>query len=367
MLSGYQYAATIGYNSKKYQYSVTDPTFTYGSAPTGLANPNLKWETSDQIDIGLDARFLDNRLTFALDWYDKMTKDLLVSIAPIPEIGVNSTYVNAGSVNNKGLEMELSWRDQVGDFAYSISGNAAYLKNKVTYLDPSIYRLENSGLSYNNRMRTAFEVGYPIWYFRAYNFTGVNPDTGEAIFEDVNGDGIISDGDRTYVGKGIPDWTYGITINLEWKGIDFSLYGTGTAGNDIFNLYYQADGPMRNSLRYYYDNAWTPENKGASMPSALAVCNDWTFWSSSAMVFDGGFFKIKQIQLGYTFPEKLTKKIMINNARIFVSLDDYFTFTRNYPGMDPETATTSSSSGMGLDLGSYPTTKKLVFGVNITF
>ena len=254
-----------------------------------------------------------------------------MSIAPIPEIGVNSTYVNAGSVNNKGLEMELSWRDQVGDFAYSISGNAAYLKNKVTYLDPSIYRLENSGLSYNNRMRTAFEVGYPIWYFRAYNFTGVNPDTGEAIFEDVNGDGIISDGDRTYVGKGIPDWTYGITINLEWKGIDFSLYGTGTAGNDIFNLYYQADGPMRNSLRYYYDNAWTPENKGASMPSALAVCNDWTFWSSSAMVFDGGFFKIKQIQLGYTFPEKLTKKIMINNARIFVSLDDYFTFTRNYP------------------------------------
>ena len=367
VLSGYQYAATIGYNSKKYQYSVTDPAFTYGSAPTGLANPNLKWETSDQIDIGLDARFLDNRLTFALDWYDKMTKDLLVSIAPIPEIGVNSTYVNAGSVNNKGLEMELSWRDQVGDFAYSISGNAAYLKNKVTYLDPSIYRLENSGLSYNNRMRTAFEVGYPIWYFRAYNFTGVNPDTGEAIFEDVNGDGIISDGDRTYVGKGIPDWTYGITINLEWKGIDFSLYGTGTAGNDIFNLYYQADGPMRNSLRYYYDNAWTPENKGASMPSALAVCNDWTFWSSSAMVFDGGFFKIKQIQLGYTFPEKLTKKIMINNARIFVSLDDYFTFTRNYPGMDPETATTSSSSGMGLDLGSYPTTKKLVFGVNITF
>ena len=296
-----------------------------------------------------------------------MTRDLLVSIAPIPEIGVNSTYVNAGSVSNKGVELELSWRDQIGDFAYSISGNTSYLKNKVTYLDPSIYRLENSQYSYNNRMRTAFEVGYPIWYFRGYNYLGVDPETGEAIFEDVNNDGIISDGDRTYVGKGIPDWTYGLTINLEYKGIDFSLYGTGTAGNQIFNLYYQADGPMRNSLRYYYDHAWTPENKGASMPSAKAVCNDWVFWSSSAAVFDGGFFKIKQIQLGYTFPEKLTKKIMISNARVFVSLDDYFTFTKNYPGADPETATTSSASGMGLDLGSYPTTKKIVFGVNITF
>ena len=159
------------------------------------------------------------------------------------------------------------------------------------------------------------------------------PTQEKAIFEDVNGDGIISDGDRTYVRQGYSRLDLRYHDQPRVEGIDFSLYGTGTAGNDIFNLYYQADGPMRNSLRYYYDNAWTPENKGASMPSALAVCNDWTFWSSSAMVFDGGFFKIKQIQLGYTFPEKLTKKIMINNARIFVSLDDYFTFTRNYPGM----------------------------------
>ena len=340
---------------------------TYGSAPSGLSNPNLKWETSDQVDLGLDARFFNNRLTLGIDWYDKRTKDLLVSIAPIPEIGVNSTYVNAGSVMNRGLEIELGWRDAVGDFKYSISGNISTLKNKVTYLDPSIYRLENGAQSYNNRMRTAFEVGYPIWYMRAYKFNGVDPDTGRPVFEDVNKDGIIEDADRTFVGKGIPDCTFGLTLSLEYKGFDFNLYGAGTAGNDIFNLYYQADGPMRNSLRYFYDNAWTPENKNAKVPSCISVVNDWTYWSSSGMIFDGGYFKIKQIQLGYTLPEKLMQKTFLKGVRVYVSFDDFFCFTKNYPGFDPETATTGSANAMGLDLGSYPTTRKIVGGLNIRF
>ena len=263
VLNGYQYAATIDYNSKLYQYGITDGTVSYGSAPSGLSNPNLKWETSDQIDLGLDARFLRNRLTLGIDWYDKKTKDLLVSIAPIPEIGVNSTYVNAGSVLNRGLEIELGWRDSIGDLSYSISGNFSTLKNEVTYLDPAIYRLENGSQFYNNRARTAFEVGYPIWYMRGYKLEGIDQETGKPIFYDANGDGNIEDGDRTFIGKGIPDYTFGLTVSLEWKGFDFNLYGAGVGGNQIMNLYYQADGPMRNSLRYFYDNAWTETNKTA--------------------------------------------------------------------------------------------------------
>ncbi|MCQ2135101.1 MAG: TonB-dependent receptor [Bacteroidales bacterium] len=367
VLSGYQYAATIGYNSKLYQYGIEDGAVSYGSAPNGLANPNLKWETSDQIDLGLDARFLRNRLTVGIDWYDKKTKDLLVSIAPIPEIGVNSTYVNAGSVLNRGLEFELGWRDTIGELSYNISANFSTLKNKVTYLDPSIFRLENGSQFYNNRARTAFEVGYPIWYMRGYNMTGVDPETGKPIFEDVNGDGSIEDGDRTFIGKGIPDYTFGLTLGLEWKGFDFNMYGAGVAGCEILNLYYQADGPMRNSLRYFYDNAWTPENKNAKVPSCISVVNDWTYWSSSGVIFDGGYFKIKQIQLGYTLPSSLLKKVFIQGVRVYCSLDDFFTFTRNYPGFDPETATTGSANGMGLDLGSYPTTRKIVGGINIRF
>ncbi|MGM9749575.1 MAG: SusC/RagA family TonB-linked outer membrane protein, partial [Candidatus Cryptobacteroides sp.] len=314
VLNGYQYAATIDYNSKLYQYGITDGTVSYGSAPSGLSNPNLKWETSDQIDLGLDARFLRNRLTLGIDWYDKKTKDLLVSIAPIPEIGVNSTYVNAGSVLNRGLEIELGWRDSIGDLSYSISGNFSTLKNEVTYLDPAIYRLENGSQFYNNRARTAFEVGYPIWYMRGYKLEGIDQETGKPIFYDANGDGNIEDGDRTYIGKGIPDYTFGLTVSLEWKGFDFNLYGAGVGGNQIMNLYYQADGPMRNSLRYFYDNAWTETNKTAKVPSCISVVNDWTYWSSSGVIFDGGYFKIKQIQLGYSLPEKLLKKIFIKGV-----------------------------------------------------
>ena len=367
VLNGYQYAATIDFNSKLYQYGITDGTVSYGSAPSGLSNPNLKWETSDQIDLGLDARFLRNRLTLGIDWYDKKTKDLLVSIAPIPEIGVNSTYVNAGSVLNRGLEIELGWRDSIGDLSYSISGNFSTLKNEVTYLDPAIYRLENGSQFYNNRARTAFEVGYPIWYMRGYKLEGIDQETGKPIFYDANRDGNIEDGDRTYIGKGIPDYTFGLTVSLEWKGFDFNLYGAGVGGNQIMNLYYQADGPMRNSLRYFYDNAWTETNKTAKVPSCISVVNDWTYWSSSGVIFDGGYFKIKQIQLGYTLPEKLLKKIFIKGVRAYVSFDDFFCFTKNYPGFDPETATTGSANGMGLDLGSYPTTRKIVAGINIKF
>ena len=371
-LGSYQYATSISYNGSWYQYHNDEGSVTYGSAPSGLANPNLKWETSEQLDLGLDARFFNNRLTVGFDWYNKVTKDLLISISPIPEIGVGSTYVNGGNVLNRGAELELTWRDNIGDFNYSISGNIAKLHNEVTYLDPAIYRLENAGLSYNNLMKTAFEVGYPVWYFRAYNYTGIymnDPDhaDGSPMFEDVNGDGIISDGDRTYVGSGVPDYTFGLTLSAEWRGFDLNVYGAGTQGNEIFNLYYQADGPFRNSLRYFYDNAWTAENPNAKMPSCLSVASTWTFWSSSGVVFDGSYFKIKQIQLGYTVPSNLLRKIFIKGLRVYVSADDFFCFTKNYPGCDPETATTGNANAMGLDLGSYPTTRKLIAGINIRF
>ena len=371
-LGSYQYATSVNYNGAWYQYGITDGAVTYGSEPSGLANPSLKWETSDQLDLGLDARFFNNKLTLGLDWYNKVTNDLLVSINPIPEIGVGSTYVNGGSVLNRGLELELTWKDNIGDFNYTIAGNISKLKNRVTYLDPAIYRLENAGLSYNNRMKTAFEVGYPIWYFRAYNYLGVyegdatHPD-GSPKFEDFNGDGNPDDGDRTFVGSGIPDYTFGLTISAEWRGFDLNIYGAGTQGNKIFNLYYQADGPFRNSLRYFYDNAWTPENRNAKVPSCISVASEWTYWSSSGVVFDGSYFKIKQIQLGYTLPANLLKNFFIKGVRVYVSADDFFCFTRNYPGCDPETATTGNANAMGLDLGSYPTTTKLIGGINIRF
>lgn len=371
VLSNYRYSTTISYNSSWYQYKVDDPAPSYGSKPSGLANPNLKWETSEQLNFGLDIRFLNDRLAVSADYFNKNTKDLLVDITPIPEIGVGSTVVNAGSVLNTGFEFEASWKDMIGkDFSYSINANFSTLHNEVTYLDPSISRIEGAtgGVSgTNNPIRTAFEVGQPIWFFRGYQYEGVDPETGKAKIKDVSGDEQISDADMTYIGKAIPDYTYGVTINLAYKGLDLNIFGSGVGGNDIFTVLYRADTPMRNSLRYYYDNAWTPENKGASMPDPKSIAQDWQFWGSSASMFSGAYFKIKQIQLGYTIPVEITSKVLISKLRCYISLDDYITFTQ-YPGCDPETATVSSSPQQaGFDNGTYPQSKKITLGLNIIF
>jgi len=371
VLNNYPYSTSIAYNSSWYQFMVDDGAPEYGSAPSGLANPNLKWETSEQLDFGIDMRFLNDRLTFSAGYYNKKTNDLLVTISPVPEIGVSSTVVNAGSVLNRGLEFEAGWKDKFGDFTYAINANLFTLHNEVTYLDPAISRLTDNkgGVSgTNNEVESAFEVGYPIWYFRGYLYEGVDAATGAAIIKDVNEDGSISDADMTYLGKAIPDYTYGININIGYKGLDLNIFGNGVGGNDIFTVFYRADTPMRNSLRYYYDNAWTPDNTGASMPDPKNVATSWKFWSSSAAMFSGAYFKIKQLQLGYTLPASITNRILVNRMRCYVSLDDYFTFTK-YPGADPETATASnnSASAAGYDNGTYPQAKKVIFGVNITF
>lgn len=365
VLSGYPYATTISLNSQKYQYDVTDPTYVTGSKPSGLANPDLTWETSEQIDLGLDTRFFNNRLTFAMDYYMKKTKDLLVPIKPAAEVGIGSTTINAGNVDNSGLEIELGWRDQIGDFSYSVNANMATLKNKVTYLDPTVGRVKGAYFS-NYELITYFEEGYPVWYMRGYNYEGVNPETGEPIFTDKDQNGVINSDDMDMVGSGIPDLTYGITINLGYKNFDFTLFGSGAAGNDIYSCVYRTEHPRINSLKYFFDNRWTPENKGASMPSVANIATNVKFWSSTANLFDGSYFKIKQIQLGYTLPQDLLKKVSISSLRVFASLDDFFTFTK-YPGFDPEMASTGAANGIGFDKGSFPTSRKFVFGFNLSF
>ncbi|MDD2539216.1 MAG: TonB-dependent receptor [Bacteroidales bacterium] len=366
VLNNYPYATTISYNANWYQYNPGAPTVSYGSSPSGLANPNLKWETSVQWNLGLDARFLSNRLTLGLDYYEKYTKDLLVNVSPVAEVGVGSSTINAGEVENKGVELELEWKDTKGDFSYSINANAAYLHNEVTFLDPTISRIQGMAPVQSTELSTQFEVGYPIWYMRGYQYEGVDSATGKPILADLDGNGIIDAADQTMVGCGIPDLTYGLTIKLAWKGIDFTVFGTGTYGNEIFAVSYRGDRPLYNSLEYFHKNAWTESNKNASMPSAISVVSDAKFWGSSASVFDGSYFKIKQIQVGYTLPQNWTKKIFISSLRIYASLDDYFTFSK-YPGMDPETASSGRANSLGFDKGSYPTRKKAVVGINIAF
>ena len=364
VLGGYPYAATIDIGSTWYQYGVDTPGTSYGSKPSGLPNTNLKWETLEQLDFGIDARMFNNRLTATIDFFNKQTKDLLFNVSVPPELGVSSTMANGGNVLNRGWEFDLGWRDSIGDFSYGISGNLTLLHNEVVSLAEGAaptYRSDASSTNY--QIRTAFEPGYPIWYLNGFVYEGIDEE-GKPKIQDVNGDGEYGPADMQFIGQTTPKFTYGININLGWKGFDFALYGAGLGGNSILPVMHRTG--WKNNLKWYLDNSRTPENPNGTLPSPDKVQGDYVYWSSTANLFKGDYFRIKQMQLGYTLPAKITRKVAISNLRFYVSLDDYFTFTK-YPGLDPETASTNNTSGAGLDWGSYPTMKKLIFGVNVTF
>ena len=205
---------------------------------------------------------------------------------------------------------------------------------------------------------TAFEPGYPVWYIRGFNYEGMDAE-GNPVLTDVNGDGLLDNNDMDYIGQGTPTFTYGLTVNMAWKGFDFVLYGAGQGGNHILPVLHQTG--FKNNLKWYLE----AYEKG-DYPHPSKTHGAFQFWSSSANIFKADFFRIKQMQLGYTLPSKITKKAAISNLRLFVSLDDFFLFTK-YPGLDPETASMNSSTGAGLDWGGYPTMKKMLLGVNLTF
>jgi len=336
--------------------------YNYGYLPSSTGNDQLKWETSEQTDFGFDSYFLNNRLSLSFDYYTKKTKDLIVTgITPSTIVGNTASPVNAGDITNKGVEIELGWQDHISDFRYSIRGNIATLKNKVTYLHKTLDAIDGTTFHTYGAI-TRFKKGQPAWYFYGYKFTGIDQKTGDPTFEDTYKDGTITDKDKTYIGKGIPDFTYGITLTAAWKGLDFIVFGTGSKGNDIYSCLDRAD-YMVNKLTEFTADRWTSSHTNGTRPRAGA--NDMSkYFTSSASVYDGSYFKIKQIQLGYSLPASLLKKICISNLRIYGSLEDFFTFTK-YKGFDPEV--TGVGSALGVDKGSYPTSKKVVCGISITF
>ncbi|MBQ6073704.1 MAG: TonB-dependent receptor [Bacteroidales bacterium] len=362
-LSNYMYAATIASTIKLGM----DPGVGYatGSIPNAIGNYQLKWETSEQIDVGLDLRMFKDRLAFTYDFFDKKTKDLIMpSVTSSLVVGGTLSPINAGNVRNVGHEFELTWKDRVGGFNYTLSGNVATLKNEVTYIYETLTRV--SGGSGGSGITTYFEKGFPIWYMRGYEYAGVNPENGTPKFVDHAGNGeTMSDDDKVMIGSGIPKLTYGFTINLGYKGFDLVAFGSGAYGNSIAYAIPRSTRSQANTLQYIFDNRWQKPGDNTLFPSAKLQNWDYaTFLQSNAYVFDGSYFKVKQLQLGYSFPKKWLEKINVSTLRIYVSLDDWFVFTK-YPGFDPEVSV--STNGLGIDYGQYPTIKKTVFGLNISF
>ncbi len=364
ILNNYEYATTVG-SDYTYDFNNTSGT-TVGVGPSNrLPNTKLRWEESEQYDIGLDTRFLNNRLAFTYDFYHKETKGLLTTTTPAMTTGASSMYVNAGNVRNMGHEFELSWKDKVKDFSYSISANLATVDNKVIK-GSSTERLNGASLQGFGTI-TYFEEGHPVWYFRTYQVDHIDPATGATMYKTADG-GVgtyaeVTDDDRAYTGSGIPDFNYGITVNMAYKGFDFTIFGSGSHGGKIFQAYYRTDLPVVNRLSYLYTDRWTPEHTHASVPKPNVA--DTKYWASDAMLFDASFFKIRQIQLGYSIPQTYLNKVYLSSVRAYISLDNMFTFTK-YKGIDPETRS-GSTSALGIDRMSFPTSKNIAFGLNISF
>ena len=358
-----------------------DENIIIGTKASGLANPDLKWETSTQTDIGIDLGFLSNSLTFTIDWFRKVTSGMLMEMNIPTYVGEAKPIGNVGIMNNSGVEMELGYKLSKGDWDFNVKGNLSYLRNRlIEYGNESGWANLDSFQGTGAISRA--ENGMPFPFFYGYKTDGVfqnmdevnsyvnseggliMPDAvpGDVRFVDMNGDGKITADDRTCIGDGTPAWTWGLTLNLAWRGIDLSMLWQGTIGNDVYAATRRND-ISKTNLPAYMLNRWTGEGTSDKYPRF--VLGDSVNWQSSdLMVYDGSYLRLKNIQLGYTLPEHITRRIFISKLRVFVAAENLLTLTK-YHGYDPEIS--SGGTSLGIDYGVYPQARTFSFGVNVAF
>ena len=350
------------------------------SKASGLANPDLKWEESEQYDLGVDFGFLNNKITFTVDWFKKKTNGMLKDMNIPSYVGESKPIGNVGDMENTGIEFELGYKFNIADAKFQIKGNASYLKNKLVKLGNAAGFDTYDNVSNLGNISRA-EAGEPFPYFWGYKTDGIfqnweeinaytkdgkliQPDArpGFVRFVDVNDDGVIDDSDRTKIGKGTPDWTFGATLNAAWRGFDFMMFWQGTAGNDIFDATRRLDLPAIN-LPSWFLGRWTGE--GTSNKYPIYIQGDATNWQASDLyIHDGSYLRLKNIELGYTIPESITSKVFISRLRLYVAAENLLTFTK-YWGFDPEIS--SAATSCGVDFGVYPQPRVLRVGANVTF
>ena len=386
-----------GYPDYGYKFSsdmiatVTDNVYTTGAYAKNVPNPDVTWETSEQINIGIDARFLRSRLGLAFDWYKKTTKDWLVQAPMNVVLGYEeAAYVNAGDVKNTGFEVALSWNDQIGkDFRYHANVNLATNKNEVTRLANNSGHIDgqDKALFENSSWVSRVEVGHPIGYFSGMSYSGVwqtqaqideaiasgkavlsGAQPGDLIWDDYNGDGLISlSEDRHEIGNPHPDVTLGVSFGCEWKGFDFGITGAGAFGMQVMQCYRTAllANPFNNYTIGVFDR-WHGEGTSNTRPR-LAVGSTNDQWVSTLYMEDADYFRIQNITLGYDF-SKLWKGSPFSQLRFYVQAQNLYTFT-GYSGVDPEIGSSGGkdSWARGIDVGLYPSARTFIIGASIKF
>jgi TonB-linked SusC/RagA family outer membrane protein len=372
----YTTLTSMGYD----YYFGTNSVKTHGSKANRLPNPNLKWEESEQTDIGLDLGFFNSALTFTVDYFVKKTNGMIIAM-PIPSyVGENSPLANVGDMKNSGWEFELGYKGHIGDFRYSVRGNASYLHNELTNLGNATGFLD-WGISQFSDGGTRAQNGQPFPFFYGYKTAGVfqtvdevnayknadgtliqpNAIPGDLRFVDVNGDGKITSDDRTNIGNGTPKWTFGLNLNAEYKGFDLNVFFQGVSGVDVFDATYRQDIASGNYPTWMLSR-WTGPGTSNRVPRlALGDTKNWVV--SDLYVRDGSYLRLKTFQLGYTLPRVLTKRVGVDRFRLFVMAENLITWTK-YWGFDPEIG--SSTTSLGVDYGVYPQARTWSVGFNIT-
>lgn len=384
-----------------------------------MANADVKWETTSQTNLGFDLSVLDNRIAFTFDWYNKITRDLLLSSMPIPSyVGYNGPTVNLGEFQNKGIELQVDFKNILnkGDFIWDFGLN--FSKNKNVVNDIGFASKEKGGIGYISAGRTRTYVGDEFGVFYGYQTDGIfqtqqeidqlnanavqkaaelgysnptgykyqtNVGPGDVKFKDINGtaadgtflsgqpDGKIDNSDVVAIGSPHPKSIYGANTRLAYKGFDLNIFGTGVFGNKIFNQnlgsFESLDlvGDYTNQTKRAWENRWvSPEQPGdGKTPRTLNASNNNNLQTSDRFIENGSFFRIKTVTLGYNLPKSFLSKFKINNLRLYVSLNDYFTFTK-YSWYNPDLGDMNNSlSNFGVDYASYPNTKTILFGINL--
>lgn len=370
-----------------------------GVAPTSLPNEDMKWETTEQWNLGLDLGFFNDRINFTMDLYRKTTRDLLLQATLPYTSGYTSAMKNIGKVRNEGIELTLNTVNiDNKKFKWSSNFNIAFNKNKVLELTEgqvSLLSTASFDQNYNSQPNYIAKVGYPMGMMYGYIYEGTykyedfdqsgssytlksniphysseaNTQPGMPRYKDLNGDGVINSDDRTMIGRGTPIHTGGFTNNFEYKGFDLNIFFQWSYGNDILNanrLFFESGFQTKRELNQFasYANRWTTENPTSDIPRATNSGSNLVI--SSRVVEDGSFLRLKSVTLGYNIPKTFLSKYKISNARIYVAAQNLWTIT-GYSGYDPEVSIRNSALTPGLDFSSYPRALSMSFGLNLGF
>ena len=401
-LARYTYL-TSGYN---YPYGLGNHTLYEGSTAVVLGNDDIKWEKSENFNIGFDFGFFNSRLTFTVEYFNKKTSDMLLRVPTVGSAGLDSSpMTNAGSVKNYGWEYEAKWKDNIGaDWRYEIGFNLSWIKNKVTSLGTGNEPIYGSYLSEGSIVdyATKTAVGLPIGSFFGYVTDGIfntyeevaasaqydagknyweqSALPGDFRFKDINNDGRITAEDRTYLGSPLPKFVFGVPMGVGYKNLDLSIFFQGQTGNKVFNvmdyyLYNAANGNVYADLREQHwsgqiasGREFFPLHTDATVPDLRNGDTNRNFRASDFFIHDGSYVRLKELRLTYNFPQRILTKLKISNLALSLTGYNLLTFT-SYNGFDPEVGKVVGTEGnnlsMGVDQGNYPQARSFTFGVKL--